>query len=126
MNGPTWNLSADRRTVTLTFPTDPPVALHLDAAKVDDLLARLGEFRASMEPETPRDFALGQKVGAIPDPRWVTEPDLMYGASLLHLRDPRFGWLHYLFPPHEARNLARLLQAQADNQPPGPPPGRTN
>ena len=125
MNGPHWHLSADRKTVTVTFPTEPPVALHLDAARVDDLLNKLGEFRAVMEPAIASDFALGQKVGAIPDPRWATEPDLMYGASLLHLRDRRFGF-HYLPPPHEARKLAGFLQTQADRPPPEPQQGRSN
>ena len=31
MEGPNWKLDDDLRTVTVTFPTDPPVALKLDA-----------------------------------------------------------------------------------------------
>lgn len=114
MSGPTWKLEEDGKNVTVTFPTDPPVALRLDADGVDDILRNLGEFRARMKPEFPPKHALGQKVGAIADPAWATEPDLMRGHSLLHLRDPRYGWLHYLLPPHEATKLATFLNKQVE------------
>ena len=32
MSGPIWTLEDDDRTVVLTFPTEPPVRLRLDAA----------------------------------------------------------------------------------------------
>jgi hypothetical protein len=117
MCGPTWKLDEDGKTVTLAFPTEPPVALKLDAVQVDDLLRNLGLFRGSMKPEVPTGYALGQKVEAVPDPSWSTEPDLMMGDSLLHIRDPRFGWLHYLIPKGEAKKLAGFFQNQA-NAPP--------
>jgi hypothetical protein len=117
MSGPNWKLDEDGKTVTLTFPTEPPVALKLDAVQVDDLLRNLGIFRGSMKPEVPTKYALGLKVEAVPDPAWMTEPDLMLGDSLLHIRDPRFGWLHYLIPKTEAKKLAEFLQTQA-NAPP--------
>jgi len=43
----------------------------------------------------------------------------LLGNTLLHLRDPRFGWLHYMVPREEARKLARVLQAHVDTPPPG-------
>ena len=126
MSGPNWKLEDDYKTVTVTFPTYPPVALQLDAAGVEDLLSNLGKFRGAMKPEIAPKFAMGQKVSAIPDPVWVTEPDAMHGHSLLHLRDPRFGWLHYLLPPHEAQKLGQLLQTQAASPPQAPPRDKTN
>ena len=125
MPGPDWKLEDDLKTVTVTFPSDPPVALKLDADEVDDTLRNLGEFRASMDPPIPEDHPLGQKTGAIPDPKWVTEPEIMAGNSLLHIRDPRFGWLHYLLPRVEARKLAEFLLNQTD-QPPEQAPEKTN
>ena len=119
MTGPNWKLEDDLKTITVTLPTNPPTALLLDAAGVDDLLTNLGLLRASMKPEIAPTFDLGQKVGAISNPAWLTEPDLMLGQSLLHLRDPRFGWLHYLIPKEEAKKLADLLQNQAAAPPPG-------
>jgi len=119
MTGPNWKLDDDLKTITLTFPTDPPVALQLEVSGVEDILKNLGEFRAAMTPEVQKTFAMGQKVGAIPDPAWVTEPDLLAGDSLVHIRDPRYGWLHYLIPREEARKLATLLQNQVDAPPLG-------
>lgn len=114
MTGPHWNLEADFKTVTVTFPTDPPVQLKMDLAGVEDMLKHLAEFRGAMQPEVPREYALGQKVQAVPDPLWMTQPDAMMGNSLLHLRDPRFGWLHYLLPKAEALKLGKFLQTQAE------------
>lgn len=126
MNGPNWNLDGDLKTVTVTFPTDPPVALKLDARRLGELLQNLGEFRAHMKPEVPRDYALGQKVAVIQDPRWETEPDALIGNSLLHIRDPRFGWLHYMIPREQARKLVGILQAQVDAPPPGQSQGKVH
>ena len=126
MAGPNWKLEDDLKTVTVTFPTNPPVALVFDASGVDNLLLHLGDFRASMTPKFQSAFAVGQKVSVVPDPAWTTEPDLMQGHSLLHLGDPRYGWLHYLLPPHEAEKLGRLLQMQAASLPQSPPPNKAN
>lgn len=126
MPGPNWNLENDRKTVTVTFPTVPPIQLRLDVNEIENMLSHLGEFRALMNPPFPADFAMGQKVGAIPNPAWVTEPELMNGDSLIHIRDPRYGWLHYMIPREQSKKLAGLLQTQADIPPPAPERGRTN
>jgi hypothetical protein len=126
MTGPDWKLEDDYKSVTVTFPTNPPVALRLDIGGVDDILKNLGHFRAAMKPEIARAYAMGQKVGAVPDPIWVTEPDLMQGDSLLHLRDPRYGWLHYLLPRAEALKLGQLLQKQAETPDQSPAPDKAN
>jgi hypothetical protein len=118
MPGPNWKLDDDGKTVTLTIPTDPPVALQLDASQVDAMLQNLGLFRGSMQPDVPAAYALGQKTPAIRDPAWVSEPEAMMGDSLLHIRDPRFGWLHYIIPKSEAKKLADFLQIQAAAPPP--------
>lgn len=121
---PKWELNQDLKTVTITFPTDPPVALRLDLLGVENIIKNLGDFHAAMKPEVPKNFAVGQKVEVIPDPAWVTEPDLLMGNSILHIRDPRYGWLHYLIPREEAKKLGILLQNQADAPSPGPKQGQ--
>jgi hypothetical protein len=126
MSGPNWKLEDDYKFVTLSLPTNPPAAIKMDVAGVEDVLKNLGEFRGAMKPEIPKTFVMGQKVAAVPDPIWVTEPDLMLGNSILHIRDPRYGWLHYLLPKEEARKLASFLQAQADTPPPEPKPNAVN
>ena len=109
-----WRLENDDETVTFTFPSTPPVALGLDAAGVEEMLKTLGTLRAAMRPEISRTFAPGQVVQAVSDPIWYTEPDPMWGSSWLHIRDPQFGWRHYLIPKDEARKLVGYLQAQVN------------
>jgi hypothetical protein len=126
MDQPNWTLEDDYRRVTLTLPTNPPVQAQFTTEAVQEMLKNLGDFRAHMEPEISKTYAMGQVVQAIPDPAWVTEPDALLGNSLLHIRDPRFGWLHYMIPKDQARKLAELLQKQADAPPPGQQSGRAN
>ena len=119
--GPHLELSEDNQKLLVTFPTEPiKVQLQYDAGQVDGLIHALGELRMAMVNEHPKDFALGQKVEAIYDPRWVTEADLLEGDSLIHLRHPGFGWLSFLLPRHEAAKLAQFLQDQA-RAPPSQP-----
>ncbi len=126
MRAPDWKLDDDLKTVTLTFDTEPRVSLKLAVEAVEDILAHLGEFRGAMTPEVKRDWVPGRKVQAVPDPRWYTEPDLMRGDSLLHIRDPRFGWLSYLLPREEARKLGQYLIDQANAPDPAQPKGKAN
>lgn len=126
MTGPHWKLEDDRKTVTITFPSDPVVQLHYDLAAIEEMIENLGMMRNAMLPEVAREYPPGQRVAAVPDPIWRTEPDIMAGDSLLHIRDPRYGWLHYLIPREEARKLSEFLQAQADNPPLAPPQGKMN
>jgi hypothetical protein len=109
-----FTLSADRQTVTITFKTDPPATVTWPADAVDDMLRVLRDIRMNMAPAVVADLTQGQ-VTAVQDPRWVTEPDLLLGDSLLHLRDPGYGWLHYMIPRHEAHRLAEFLRKQADS-----------
>jgi hypothetical protein len=126
MSGPNWKLNDDYKTVTVTFPTDPPVALVLDVDGIDDILKNLGDFRAAMKPEVSRQAPIGVKVAAIPDPQWYTQSDAMRGDSLLHIRDPRFGWLHYLVPRAEALKLGNFLRTQAEQPDQTLEPGKAN
>lgn len=124
--GPSWKLNADLRSVTITFPTDPVVTFVMTTEVLDELLANLGVFRSQMEPEVPREFALGQRVPAVAGPAWATEPDIMAGETLLHLRDPRFGWLHFLISRWDAKSIADIFLAQAAHTPAVPPSGKAN
>jgi hypothetical protein len=120
--GPNWKLEDNQRHVTVTFPTTPPVALQLDVGGIEDILTHLGDFRSVMWPEVTKIYRSGQPVKAIPDPLWMTEPDANEGNTLLHIRDPRYGWLHYMIPREEARKLAAYIQNQVDSPRPVPIP----
>ena len=117
-----WKLDRDKKTATLILPTDPPVALRLNAAQIDTMIRDLGIFRATMQPHHPREWLPAQKIVMEPYPRWSVQPDPLLGDTLLHLRDPRFGWLHYDFPLKAAHELGQCLIAQANT----PPPSQAN
>ncbi len=126
MSGPNWRLEDDFKHVTLTLPTTPPTRIVLTTEKIDEMLLNLGMFRSNIKPEIPKAFTPGQLVKGIPNPAWKTESDAMLGNSLLHIRDPRFGWLHYMIPKDQARKLVSYLQKQADSAPPAQGPGKPN
>jgi hypothetical protein len=126
MSSADWKLADDRKSVLLTFPTNPPTAIKFDVAGIEDALQNLGKFRALMSPEVPKTHEKNQKVEAIPDPAWVTGIEMMQGNSVLHIRDPRYGWLHYMLPRQEARKLAGFLQKQVDTPLAEPEANKTN
>jgi hypothetical protein len=126
MSGPNWRLEDDLKTVTVTFPTQPLVVLKLSVADIENMLEHLGAFRARMYPPREPSYAPGQKCECIQNPAWLTDPDALLGNTLFHLRDPRFGWQHYLIPREEARKLARVLQNQVDSPPPGSATSKLN
>jgi hypothetical protein len=109
MAGPNWKLEDDHRSVRVTFPTDPPVVLRFGIAGIEEILKNLGAYREVMKPEVPRKFATGQNVQAVPNPIWKIETDPERGDSVLHIRDPRYGWLHYVLPRAEASKLGGFL-----------------
>jgi hypothetical protein len=117
MTEPDLKLENDRKTVTMTFTTTPPVTLKLDAPALEALLEKLGEFRAQMLPEVPRTFPEEQSFPAIGDPPWATRSDLLHGNVFLHIRDPRFGWLCNIVSREEARKLANSLQKDTEITP---------
>lgn len=113
-----WNLDDDHRHVVVTFQTTPPTSLNMDIGEVEGVIAGLGLLRADMWPQVSKVYKLGQGIIDDPviDPSWGTEPAVINQGfhTILHIRDPRFGWLHYALPRDEARNLAALIQHQLD------------
>jgi hypothetical protein len=114
MTEPSWKLDDDLQTLTVTFPSDPPVVLRLNAAGVDSLLHGLGGLRMQMQPQPEPEFAAGQQFAAVTDPSLATEVADIEGNSIIHLRDPRFGWLHYMIRKEQARKLGVSLAMQGD------------
>lgn len=120
MTGMHWSLDENGQNVTISFASTPPIALRLSTAEVDSVLKNLGKFRSAMKPPVPTRPKRAPKVAAVADPAWAIEPELLLGNALLHLRDTRFGWLHFNIPREEARKLGEHLIGLADAQPPGP------
>lgn len=121
---PHWELSEDRTTLTIVFPTTPQVRFRLSAETTDSLLQNVGMMRSAMVPQHSTDDPRGKKVEAILKPMWATELDLMLQDPLLHIRDPRFGILSYSIPREEAIRLGQTLIDLA-NSPAQAPPSET-
>lgn len=165
-----WQLDRDGHGATVTLPTDPPVAMRLDALALDDLLRTIGDVRASLQPGHDKTWPPGSRVVAEPDPGWMVEAvpppeaaddadpadgadagtirgamtsaqvnpqadaqatteasadpapafadESTAGQVLVHLRDPRYGWLHYLLPRIAAQELAARLIMQSGGERP--------
>src|SRR3954452_1828683 len=117
MSDPHWKLEDNYRLLTLSFPSTPPIAMKMDVRAIEEFLKNLGELRYAMRPEIPKTFARGQQVSAVPDPAWVTEPDVMQGNSIIHIRDPRYGWLHYVFPKMKRKPCQLYFKSKPRSRP---------
>jgi hypothetical protein len=116
-----WKLTGHVDTVTVTFHGDRLFHVELDAGEIDGLLKNLSELRAMMQPPHPFDFTKNADINFIVDPRWEYGHEPSLGQSVLRIRDPRFGWLHYVISRDTARKLADALIGAGD-----PPSGIFN
>lgn len=104
-----WKSAGDADTVIMTFRADPLIRIELDTVEVDDVLANLGEMRSLMQPEHPTDLDGTQPGSTVFNPRWIFEHKPVLPHSVLHIRDPRYGWLHYAIPRDIGETLAAEL-----------------
>ena len=109
-----WKLSGHVDTVTITFQAGRLFDVELDADEIDGLLKNLAELRAMMQPAHSFDFAKDENTDFIVDPRWEYVDEPLLDQRVLHIRDPRFGWLHYVISDDSARRLAEALISQGD------------
>jgi tetratricopeptide (TPR) repeat protein len=118
-----WRLEDDNRHVIVSFSSAGP--MRLDTVGVEDVLAAFGAARASMKPEIPIAFERDQARLTASNPAWYSQPETNWGGSWLSIRDPQFGWRHYVFPKDDARRLAGYLQTQV-NMPVAATPEKAN
>jgi hypothetical protein len=105
-----WKLSGHVDTVTITFQAGHLFEVELDAEEIDGLLKNLAGLRAMMQPAHPFDFANDENINFIVDPRWEYGDEPLLDQRVLRIRDPRFGWLHYVISDDSARKLADALR----------------
>lgn len=122
--GSHWELSEDKSTITVSFPSTPPVALRLTTKAVDELIHNLARLRSYMTEPHPMKWQSTRKVTAVTSPPWHLQSELMFGHCLLHIRHPGYGWLHFAIPKPESAKLAGFLQARASEQ--DKPPQKKN
>ncbi|MBR0672035.1 hypothetical protein [Neoroseomonas soli] len=101
-------LSPDGLIAAIELPTDPtPSVMQFDAAELDELITCLGRLRESMSDRVPEQLEPVFRAPRVRTTHWIaSSTDSGPGLSL---RDPGFGWLHFLITPGQCRDLAASL-----------------
>jgi hypothetical protein len=112
-------LSEDRKTLILTAGDLPHVS-KMTTAEVEVTLRNLGIARGAMLPEIPQTWEPHQQqaVPARRDLPRTLEHEALNGDTLLHIRDPNFGWLHFVFSRNVARQIGEALIRDSELPPP--------
>ena len=82
----------------------------MDAAELDDLIAKAAKSRAKLKPAVPNDPPKGP-VNALNNPRWFSV--LQGDITVLQVQHPGLGWITWLLPTEERANLLSVLLRQA-------------
>src|SRR5919204_2997364 len=82
-------------------------AEHLDA-----LMHALAEIREEMSPPVAHEPPRLQGLEPLHDPRYASELHQFSGGSLLSFRHPSLGWLPFLLPSIQRRNIVTILEEQ--------------
>jgi hypothetical protein len=82
---------------------------RLTTADVDTSIEALGRVRPDMEPPIPSKWQRGQTVTCRRNPAWDFEASALGGELMLHLRDERYGWLHYVIDKETAGKMGLAL-----------------
>jgi hypothetical protein len=82
------------------------------AEHIDALMRALAEIRESMSPQVAEDPPELVQAQALHDPRYRTELHEFSGGTLLSIRHPSLGWLPFLLPSAQRRNIVTVLEEQ--------------
>ena len=86
------------------------LAVELTTEEIDDLIRQLGDIRSGMLPpiaDQPPSFPLRY----YPNPKWetISRPHVSVPGAMFLVRHPGLGWLYFVLPDHEERNLGAWL-----------------
>jgi hypothetical protein len=104
--------------VMLTYAKAPAAVCIKSTAVVESDIALLGLARTRLLPAVPESWPGAMVAGCYRDPAYSIEHDALAGDVLIHLRDERFGWLHYIVTRDRALDFANRILAQLDAPPP--------
>lgn len=106
------SLSDDASRVTIVDKSTSPVRSiqEVNASELDDLIKQLAWMRSAMALEQPAEPPTHRLQLQI-DPAWRTmlRPHPSITGHLLLLRHGGYGWIGFILPDHECRNLGQWL-----------------
>ena len=105
------SLSDDRTTIRLQAPA---VDAALTVQQLDELVYALVVIRTNMVPIFPLEWPADAPVLAAKSPAWFCRAAVETDESLLSMRHPGLGWLHFALRKAEAAKLADLLKRQSE------------
>jgi hypothetical protein len=106
---------------TILYCKNGNLLSRLTTAEVEKTLGNIGLMRTGMSPPVAPKWERGQHANCRRDPEFDVEGSML-GEAIVHIRDERFGWLHYVLSQDEARRLREKLVAAAVE--PAPPTHR--
>jgi len=80
------------------------------AEHIDALMHALAEIREAMSPAVAAEPPQAQEV--MHDPAYRAELHTFSGGSLISFRHPSLGWLPFLLPSLQRRNIVTILEEQ--------------
>jgi len=92
---------------------DDELTLRLGADQLLSLIQRLGAARAQLVKGKKTPDLKGASVKAVRTAKWLTQPDLKSGGSLIAFQHPEFGPIAFVIPQVQVKKLIRLLSNQA-------------
>lgn len=119
------NEARDEASILLDLTPERTVTLKMDADTLSNFITKLGHSRDKMLPAVANKPPAATLVRAFPNPSVLVESDAMHGLPLVHVRDPRFGWLHYSMTKEHASKLGEALMRRAQAEP-EPMPRKAN
>ena len=123
----TFTLAEDKNHVLLKLVEDDKLVgqATLNAAELDNVIAGLGEFRASLvEPVSaePKQDS-GSRELLVIDPAWRTDrsPHAEIDGVVMRLRHIGLGWVSFLLPLNEGSALGKWLSENSKTEIEDPP-----
>ena len=121
---PSPNQIAEARRIGEIIPVDAPLdwtaSNARDLDRVPELIASLACLRENMIDRVPDRLEPVFRATRVRPTQWIASSTS--AGPALSLRDPGFGWLHFLVAPGECRHLAADLLRIAESAPPSAQP----
>jgi len=109
---PDWTLNDDHTHMIGRLSQRSPVVMSLDVRQVEQMMGRLAELRASMEPPRPLSDPTPGSVMIVPNMgRWFIQKDPGNTRDVIvMILHPGYGWVPLRLGPAEMRNFTDALR----------------